>query len=88
MTQEKFNNEGKLIIDALGRSEFDYVWKYYDGSTKTRVGGKSIITEKDGTLFVDALNRKEFDDVDRLSSSNTMSIVGGRFFLTEMRRDE
>jgi hypothetical protein len=44
------NDDGTDFIDVLGRTEFDYCDRFYDGSTETRVGAKWIITEKDGSL--------------------------------------
>ena len=41
---------GKIFIDALGRTEFDYLVRYNDGSTMTEKNGNRIFTDNDGNL--------------------------------------
>ena len=48
-SKAKWNDTGEFFVDALGRDVLNYLQRYDDGSTKTRVNEEYIITEKDGT---------------------------------------
>ena len=49
-TKAKFDKEGKLVVDALGRSEFNRVFRFDNGSTETVKDGVEILTEKNENL--------------------------------------
>jgi len=82
-TKAKFDRNGKLIRDALGRTEFDFIHRYRDGSTKTTKDNIYILTEKDGTLFKDVKGRTKFDYIRRSLDGSTETGEDNIRILTE-----
>jgi len=79
----KFNENGKLIVDALGRTKFDFIYQYDDGSTETKKDNIYILTEQNGTLFKDNKGRTEFDSILRYNDGTTETIKDGETIITK-----